>query len=948
MITKRNLRIPATVVEPGKAFNKARKLRGQLLSINESEKTARVSIKGVTYRDVPITAIRVNEAFLDDVKALAKKGISKLKSAVKSIVKKVKGLLVTNVDGNIPNTPVLIAQQNKNRRGFGIWLDPVNKEIANSNNVSMKDYDIDSVIVADPDDLKKQNEFLQSYLDNIEDAPEVSESLKTVIGRRKYRKSIYESYQKTVRQNEFANRLEKGHWDNVRLEWSKPEALNEADHIELCYNAMCLNEASKMNIDMHDVRVGKTVDDDNVIIPNGSFNDAKSIIETQLLTAVNYKSWEDWNNTNIEMRPLLIWGAPGIGKTQIVRGLVKEFNKVNAKASEALSKFNSMSDEEIEELYEKDPEKLKELTDFEAYTTNEGEPILVSEIYVTCNNMREDDFSLPNSRSASENYKYSSEDRDVLKKHGVSTSSTSVNDIPKTWIPAFVPTGIPEIDEILDKSTYVTSPSEVNAGRNAGILFIDELSRVAATTMNVIMSLVDQRNVGDTGAVLGSHWIIVAAANRESDMGSKTAKNFNWEPAWGSRFNQMNVLPNIKNWLEWAEEINDLTGLPNIHPVITGVIKQNPEALFFITHRTIDKQSAEADKLIALNPRSITAASSNIYNMQKQKSLYGNPENYIDPKTGEKLSRRQILLKQADKQRKNIQGNYDDWSDELNVNDIVKSIGTAIGKDRIDNDAKGRFKWEKAVRSYMLYKNYWSPTRCEEVLTKGEPQDDEDNVYPGMQVGKTTVQKWPNNFVWKGVGMTIEDVFKTILEEQNRRVNSGELIELLCETLENHPEIKFDYEESGLSQRAYLQSLQPIISKELFPNKTFKSFFNGYSNIVQYAFKVAKQVANSHSPLKQNIDNEDIVDLSVLTVLIGDTHGENKFTNGLIYRYMIQPLAQKLGSIMKSKMELDPSINAEDRKKTLKSIMAFLLFTYKNLYIYPIMKKYNAAMAEYA
>jgi hypothetical protein len=102
-------------------------------------------------------------------------------------------------------------------------------------------------------------------------------------------------------------------------------------------------------------------------------------------------------------------------------------------------------------------------------------------------------------------------------------------------------------DEIAKLDNIANGGSDSVEG-TGGIIFIDEFSRIRKATMQVLMKLVDQRSINDLR--LGSKWLIVCAGNREEDMGGDS---INWQMAWGSRYLNVNYVPDFEHWVEWAE-----------------------------------------------------------------------------------------------------------------------------------------------------------------------------------------------------------------------------------------------------------------------------------------------------------------------------------------------------------------------------------------------------------
>lgn len=213
-------------------------------------------------------------------------------------------------------------------------------------------------------------------------------------------------------------------------------------------------------------------------------------------------------------KPLMIWGAPGIGKTQIVKAVL---------------------------------------------AANTGGRL----IDVQTSKMAPDDWALP-----------------AIYKN--EAGQMEAKDIPKSWLPVYIPTGDPEEDKKRDEIA--------NLGKG-GVLFLDELSRAAGSVQNTCLKLVDERVIGD--ARLGSKWTILAASNRADD-DPDSVQNFS--TALANRFSQVNYVPDFKSWKEWA--------IDKIDPRILDFLEFNQEYFY-----TLDD---DPENSIFASPRSWEAASKNL------------------------------------------------------------------------------------------------------------------------------------------------------------------------------------------------------------------------------------------------------------------------------------------------------------------------------------------------
>lgn len=216
---------------------------------------------------------------------------------------------------------------------------------------------------------------------------------------------------------------------------------------------------------------------------------------------------------NPNAKPLMIWGAPGIGKTAIVKAVL--------------------------------------------LVTKKGRLIDIQ-----TSKMAPDDWALPATYKMGEEIK--------------------ARDIPKSWLPVYIPTGNVEQDKKLNEIA--------NMGEG-GVIFLDELSRASGSVQNTCLKLIDERIIGD--AKLGSKWSIVSASNRAGD-DPEGVQNFS--TALGNRFSQVNYIPDFKSWKEWA--------IDKVDPRILDFLEFNQEYFY-----TLDD---DPEKSIFASPRSWEAASNNI------------------------------------------------------------------------------------------------------------------------------------------------------------------------------------------------------------------------------------------------------------------------------------------------------------------------------------------------
>lgn len=242
--------------------------------------------------------------------------------------------------------------------------------------------------------------------------------------------------------------------------------------------------------------------------------------------------------------PLFIWGAPGIGKTSIIRS-------------------------------------LRDIVKAETGDT-------ISIISINGGNVGPDDFTMPATivRTLNTNDSTDNTDDDDFK----GATSTVIKDLPKNWLPVYNPTSEEADPELLNAIAngggLVTDDKGNKVIQNGpgGIFFIDEYSRMTQAGMDALMQAPTTREIGSNSTLrFGDRWVIVCAANRKSDMSRRGgAEALSFEGASKTRFNHCNFVPDPKDWLAWAKMESDRRPgrknvLTDIVSYIESEIKRDPK-----------------------------------------------------------------------------------------------------------------------------------------------------------------------------------------------------------------------------------------------------------------------------------------------------------------------------------------------------------------------------------
>lgn len=388
------LRIPAVLIHniDGTQY----RVNGTLVDLNESTHTCSMKFEGYDVQDgIPLSSVYITEGFLDKVKEYGKAAWEKIKRVAKSIG----GLFLPIADNGQPimqfaNTPTNIAIMQI--PGVGVELSDSAREAAEAAGCEIP---VNSPLA---DAVEKECQDIEKFWGRVMKEYSQNESMTS----RQAVKYVLENYYKP----------------NAKY----TQALNEASIVSLH------NKGKK-------ARYGIEIGTEELV---GELYD--NILEQIDGTPMHHS----------DTMPLMIWGAPGIGKTALV---------------------NQVLDELKEDGYDLTREYLQ-----------------MSAVY-------RDDFVLP----------------DTMKN---SVGGTAAVDVPKTWMPVYYPVADPvelqKIDDFYNSGKY--RPGRENEDYNGGVIFLDEYTRMPEQTKSIAMGLINEHSYA--GMFLASHWGFVLASNRYSDM----------------------------------------------------------------------------------------------------------------------------------------------------------------------------------------------------------------------------------------------------------------------------------------------------------------------------------------------------------------------------------------------------------------------------------------------
>ena len=478
----KNLNIPATLVHTvnGKKYT----LNGKLLSINESAKTCKMRFGNEIANDIPLKQVYLNETFLDDIKDFGRKAADKIKSTwhkIVDVVKSIAGFIVPVNDKGDEMTEYLNIPANV----VCMELPASIKYSPSQATLDMCDeYHLKPINTYDIDDI-----FAEAEENECKECEKYFTQIMKVYGTSD--KDLKESI-KYVNENYYHD-VFAGHVLNESI----PSLHNLADY------GMEVGTKALIKL-INDSLIGQLTNKDGQI-----------------------------------SKPLLIWGAPGAGKTAIIKQAAKRIR----------NKFD--------------------------YNLNM--------IHIMCSGLSSDEFELPDT---------------AINVKGIKQAIS----VPKSWLPVYDAERLSaeereKVDEYYNSGAFLTSnffkddnndnvkvnpnDDDIKGQYNGGILFFDEFARLQnKAVMNIMMTLCGDRKYSNLK--LASKWTMIAAANRLSDDNrSEVNKDF-WDmwdsPKW-QRFQMVTYVPTKDEWISWAREVN-AEGYQNVQEYIVEFIEKMPDGVW--------------------------------------------------------------------------------------------------------------------------------------------------------------------------------------------------------------------------------------------------------------------------------------------------------------------------------------------------------------------------------
>ena len=309
----------------------------------------------------------------------------------------------------------------------------------------------------------------------------------------------------------------------------------------------CSDEEAKMIVedmigeswdDIKGARIKYSKGEDFAGITNIDYDRFDEIISEMVEERVKYgdKKIIDSDGNEFEAaRNVLIFGAPGIGKSTIPNAVIKRYNETVAN---------------------NDPSKMISLISINCALLEEGGlvmPTMPQDAEVE-KEMRRFTKTFPQANE----YLDGLSDEDAEKvTNTLKGAQLKVKDAPKSWLPSYQKTGDNGMNLILDSyangGVYDNGDGTSTRTGCGGIILFDEFLRADRDVFSQLMNFFLERRLYDW--TLGSKWAIIACSNRPCDDGQVASKWKDWKdsPAIIDRVEAMyQLVPDPEQWKKWA------------------------------------------------------------------------------------------------------------------------------------------------------------------------------------------------------------------------------------------------------------------------------------------------------------------------------------------------------------------------------------------------------------
>ena len=401
----------------------------------------------------------------------------------------------------------------------------------------------------------------------------------------------------------------------------------------------------------------------NQLIEDWSINSGKSTISV------------DGEDVEIgdPMGNILVFGAPGIGKSTVPKMVVDKFNKNEAKG---------------------DSSKM------------------ISLISINCANLTAGDFMMPTMPKESDVISTINDFADTFPESGEyfknlskdeqgkvaatirSSGQFKSSDAPKCWLPSWKKTGNDKIDKMLDDysngGVYMDKDRHTYKTGGGGIILFDELLRCDPDVFKQLMNFLLDRELN--GWMLGSKWAIIACSNRPCDDAevAEVWNSWNATPAAKDRWEGFyQLIPDPESWKKWARS----KGCDEL--ILEFIFDDNDESArdangeYVRWHTMVRNASEDAQQVAPISPR----------RWQKAFSRLGKAKINKSREEGKKIS--DISELSIDEIQEALDGVFDtdfiavftDWletnMDKINLDAVMKDPKSVYLPKKYVNDPAG-------------------------------------------------------------------------------------------------------------------------------------------------------------------------------------------------------------------------------------------------------------------
>ena len=373
------------------------------------------------------------------------------------------------------------------------------------------------------------------------------------------------------------------------------------------------------------------------------------------------------------MRNMLVFGAPGIGKSTVPKMVVDKFNRNTAKGDKSkMISIISINCANIDVGGFMMPTMPKE-----------------NDIISTIN-----DFSDTFPESGEYFKKLSKDEQGKVAVTIQNSGQFKSSDAPKYWLPSYRKTGNDKIDKILDDyangGVYKDENGKSYKTGGGGIILFDEFLRCDPDVFKQLMNFLLERELN--GWMLGSKWAIIACSNRPCDDAEVEEVWNSWKamPAskdrWERMF-QLNAKP--EDWKKWARK----KGCDEL--ILEFIFDDNDESArdangeYVRWHTMVRDASEDGEQVLPVSPRRWQTAFSALGKEKMRKSR----------KEGKKISDiSELSIKEIEFALKGIFDTdfiavFTDWletnMDKINLDAVMKDPKSVYLPKKYVNDPAG-------------------------------------------------------------------------------------------------------------------------------------------------------------------------------------------------------------------------------------------------------------------